>query len=87
MPGLFDLPFDQLHDYQGTNPRPADFDAYWQRAHRELQAVDAAVELASAQFQAPFARCDHLYFTGAGGARVHAKLLRPVAAAAPARRC
>ena len=83
MPGLFDLPFDQLQDYQGTNPRPADFNAYWERAHRELQAVDAAVELAPAQFQAPFARCDHLYFTGAGGARVHAKLLRPVAAAAP----
>ena len=31
MPGLFDLPFDQLQDYRGTNPRPADFDAYWSR--------------------------------------------------------
>ena len=64
-------------------PGPADFDAYWEQAQRELAAVDAAVELVPAQFQAPFARCDHLYFTGVGGPRVHAKLLRPAARAAP----
>ena len=30
-----------------------------------------------AEFQTPFAECIHMYFTGTGGARVYAKLLRP----------
>ena len=83
MPGLFDLPLDELKHYGGRNPRPADFDEYWQRAGAELDATDLAVELVDARFQVPCARCRHLYFTGVGGARVHAKLLQPVAVTAP----
>jgi cephalosporin-C deacetylase len=29
MPLTFDLPYDQLLTYQGTNPRPSDYDVYW----------------------------------------------------------
>ena len=83
MPGLFDLPLAELRRYRGSNPRPADFDEYWARAGAELSAVDPAVELTAARFQVPFARCRHLYFTGVGGARIHAKLVQPAAAAAP----
>ena len=85
MPGLFDLPLAELHTYRGRNPRPADFDAYWERALAELDAVAPAVQLEPAAFQVPCARCDHLYFSGVGGARVHAKLLRPAAVGAPGR--
>ncbi len=77
MPLLFDMPFEQLPAYQGTNPRPADFDEYWERALAEMRAVDPAVELVPAEFQTSYAECFHLYFTGVGGARVHAKLVRP----------
>ena len=83
MPGLFDLPLAELKRYGGRNPRPADFDEYWQRAGAELDATDLAVELVDAQFQVPCARCRHLYFTGVGDARVHAKLLQPAAVSAP----
>ena len=83
MPGLFDLPLAELKRYGGRNPRPADFDEYWQRAGAELDATDLAVELVDARFQVPCARCRHLYFTGVGGARVHAKLLQPAAVATP----
>ena len=76
MPQL-DFPLDQLRTYQGRTPRPADFDEYWTRALAELRAADANVELRPASFQADFARCDDLFFTGVKGARVHAKLLRP----------
>ena len=76
MPAL-DFPLDTLRTYQGRTPRPADFDDYWARALAELKAVDAKVELRPAAFQADFAKCDDLYFTGVKGARVHAKLLRP----------
>ena len=77
MPLLFDLPQAELPAYQGVNPRPHDYDDYWDAALAELAAVDADVELVPADFQAPYAECFHMYFTGTKGARVHAKLLRP----------
>jgi cephalosporin-C deacetylase len=72
-----DMPLDKLKTYEGRNPRPADFDAYWDRAIAEMKAVDPKVELKPAKFQVPFAECFHLYFTGVKGARVHAKLVKP----------
>ncbi len=83
MPLSFDMPFDQLQVYQGTNPRPADFDEYWARALAEQAATDPDVELVPAEFQTSFAECFHMYFTGVGGARIHAKLLRPKQAETP----
>jgi cephalosporin-C deacetylase len=83
MPLTFDFPLDQLKTYQGINPRPADFDAFWDMGLAEMRALDARVELVPAEFQAPFAECFHLYFTGIGGARVHAKFLRPKNAPKP----
>lgn len=77
MPHTFDLSQDQLQSYQGRNPRPTDFDAYWQRGLDDIAAVDPDVEIVPADFQTPFAECSHLYFTGTGGARIHAKLIRP----------
>ena len=77
MPLSFDLSMDELQTYQGTNPRPADFDAFWDASLAEMRAVDPQVELIPADFQTDFAECFHLYFTGVGGARIHAKLLRP----------
>jgi cephalosporin-C deacetylase len=83
MPLTFDLPLEELYAYQGINPRPADFDAYWDTALAEMRAVDPRIELVPAKFQAPRAECFHMYFTGVGGARVHAKLLRPKDAPTP----
>jgi cephalosporin-C deacetylase len=77
VPLSFDLPFEQLLTYPGTNPRPDDFDEFWARGLAELDGLPDDVEIVPADFQAPFARCSHLYFTGTGGARVHAKLLAP----------
>lgn len=83
MPLMFDMPLEQLKTYQGVNPRPADFDEFWDRGLAEIRAIDPKVELAPAAFQTPFAECLDMYFTGVGGARVHAKLLRPRSAAGP----
>ena len=77
MPLLFDMPYEDLLTYEGTNPKPADFDSYWDTALAEMHALDPQVELIPAEFQAPFADCYHLYFTGIGGARVYAKFLQP----------
>lgn len=83
MPLLFDMPLESLPLYQGVNPRPDDFDDYWDAALAELASVDPQMELIPADFQAPYADCFHMYFTGTGGARVHAKLLRPQDTATP----
>ncbi|MEJ6950684.1 acetylxylan esterase [Natronospora cellulosivora (SeqCode)] len=74
---VFDMPLDQLKKYQGINPRPRDFDLYWERAIQEMNESKSELELIPANFQAPFADCFDLYFTGVRGARIHAKYLRP----------
>src|SRR5512135_1501103 len=83
MPLIFDLPFEQLASYQGRTPRPQDFDAFWEKGLAEMRATDPQVELVPAEFKPAGAECFHLYFTGVGGARVHAKLLRPAGHAQP----
>jgi Acetyl esterase (deacetylase) len=74
---LIDMPLADLKKYNGINPRPADFDGYWDKALEEMNSTDSKVELVPAGFQVPFAECFDLYFTGVRGARVHAKYLRP----------
>jgi cephalosporin-C deacetylase len=74
---LTDMPLSELKKYAGRNPRPADFDAFWDSSLAEMRAVDARVELVPAAFSTPQAECFDLWFTGVGGARVHAKYLRP----------
>ena len=83
MPLTFDLPIAELRAYRGKNPRPADFDSFWDNSLAEMRSIDPKVELVAAEFQAPNVECFHLFFTGAGDARVHAKLLRPVNAPSP----
>ena len=81
---VIDFPLEQLRGYQGTNPRPTDFDAFWTRALAELTSINPNIEMRPAAFQTPVAECFDLYFTGVRGARVHAKYLRPKKAAANA---
>ena len=83
MPLMFDMPLEKLKTYEGTNPRPEDLDDFWDRGIAEMSSVDPEVELVPAGFQTPFAECFELYFTGVGGARIHAKLLQPARADGP----
>jgi len=80
---IIDLPLDELKTYRGRNPRPADFDAFWDEAMAEVAAVDAQVKLEPHDCGADFAECFHLTFTGVRGARVYAKYLRPKGAPQP----
>ena len=87
---LIDKPLPELFEYRGRNPRPADFDAYWAEALRELDATDPQPELRpSPAVRSENVECFDLWFTGVGGARVYAKYLRPkarTAGAAPAQK-
>ena len=77
MPLSFDLSLEELQNYQGRNPKPDDFDAFWDSGIQEMHGLGTGFELEPAKFTSPFADCYHLYFTGASGAKVHAKLIKP----------
>lgn len=74
---MLDLPLDKLHAYQGRNPKPADFDRYWQEALAELAAVPPRLELRPAPFSSPVVEAFDLSFDSTRGARIHGKLVRP----------
>ncbi len=75
---LLDKPLAELHRYTGRNPRPTDFDAYWQRAVNQLDDIDPELRLDPVDpLGSASVECFDLWFTGAGGARVYAKFLRP----------
>ena len=66
-----------LKEYTGTNPKPDDFDMYWEKALIEMQNVNSDLVITPAKFQISFAECYDMYFTGVGGARIYAKVLKP----------
>jgi cephalosporin-C deacetylase len=77
MPLQFDMPLTQLRTYLGVNPRPDDFDQFWERGLAEMRSLGPEMELRPADFQTSFAECFDMYFIGVAGARIHSKLLRP----------
>lgn len=83
MPCL-DKPLHELREYRGISPRPVDFDTYWARALAELDATPPEPEIVeNTAIRARGVQACDLYFTGVGGARVYAKLLRPRECAEP----
>jgi len=76
MPAL-DCPLEQLKQYKGISPLPKNFDSYWDKALKELDAAGTGYTLEDAEFSAPGVKCAYLYFTGVGGAKVCCKFLCP----------
>lgn len=74
---MIDMPVKEMEQYNGINPRPEDFDTYWEKALEEMHSTDPQVQMVKAEFQTPTVECWDLYFTGVNGARIHAKHLRP----------
>ena len=69
-----DMPLEKLKQYQGTNPRPADFDEFWDASLAELQVIDPKVQLKPFGLKSKLADCYELTFTSTKGARIYAKL-------------
>jgi len=78
-----DMSLDELGQYQGTTPRPDDFDQFWDAALEEMHETFPEVELVPDEFQVRFAESFTLYFTGVRGARVKARYVRPKNEAMP----
>jgi len=74
---VFEMPLESMKTYPGSSPCPENIDVYWDRAIREMKAIDPEVQLLPAEFTCPYADCYHMYYTGVGGARIYAKLVKP----------
>ncbi|MCK5843777.1 MAG: acetylxylan esterase [Victivallales bacterium] len=74
---LVDKSSEELRKYQGSSPCPKEIDEFWDASLSEMSLIDPEVELMPADFQVECAECFDLFFTGIGGARIHAKYLRP----------
>lgn len=74
---LVDMPLEKLKKYNGISPRPDDFDTYWDDSLAEMHAIDPQIEMIPSEFKTSFAECFDLFFTGVGGARIHALYARP----------
>ncbi len=83
MPATFDMPIEKLYEYKGINPKPSDFDEFWDKGLGEINNIDYEAEFILADFQTPGAECYDLYFTGTFGSRVHAKVIKPKNITAP----
>lgn len=74
---IVDMPLEELKTYMGKNPRPDDFNQYWDAALAEMRSVDPNIEMIPYESKARNVEFFDLYFTGVGGARIHSKYFRP----------
>ncbi len=80
---LVDMPLEKLQEYRGRNPRPDDFDAFWEASLAEMNAIDPQVDLRPYPYASKIADCFELRFRSTKGATIYAKLVRPKAITAP----
>ena len=74
---IVDMPIEELEKYNGVNPRPVDFDEYWDNAITEMKNVNPEVEFKESYFKCKGVKCLDMYFTGVNGARIHVMHVRP----------
>lgn len=74
---LIDLGLEELKKYEGRNPRPADFDAFWDAGLFEMRALPESLRRKEAGFQLPAAQNEDWFFTGVGNAQIYARAAIP----------
>ena len=72
-----DMSVERLKEYQGRNPRPADFDEFWDASLAEMRAIDPQADFKPYDFPSVIADCYELTFTSTKGARIYAKFAKP----------
>ena len=76
MPAV-DMSLEKLKVYQGRNPRPADFDEYWDKALAEMNAIDPQPIFTPHPYGSKIADCFELRFKSTKNATIFAKFVRP----------
>lgn len=74
---LMDMPLEALKNYDGTNPKPLDFDEFWDKSLDEIKNINPEVNLEKIDFKCSYANCYNMYFNSTKNSRICAKLLVP----------
>jgi len=74
---------EELLNYHGISPCPSDIDSYWNETVNEIKTIDPKTELHKV-WELPNTECFEMFYTGIGGARIHARLALPKNCAKPA---
>ena len=69
-----DMSLERLRAYEGKNPRPADFDEFWDRSLAEMNAIDPAPVLTPYPMESKIADCFTMTFRSTKNATIFAKL-------------
>lgn len=72
-----DMPLEKLQSYMGRNPRPADFDEFWDKSLAEMRAIDHKAEFKPFEFPSAIADFFELTFISTKGAKIYAKVAKP----------
>lgn len=72
-----DMSLERLKSYEGRNPRPADFDKFWDDSLAEMNAIDPEAVFAPYEYPSVIADFYELTFTSTKGARIYAKFAKP----------
>ena len=72
-----DMSLERLYDYKGINPKPADFDEFWERGLAEMNAIDPCPVLTPVDCRSKIADVYDLTFKSTKGVTVFAKFARP----------
>lgn len=83
MPANFDLSLEELNRYSGTNPRPENFDFFWDRTVALVSMFKPVVEWKRADFRSSIADCYDLRFESFDGSSIHVQVLLPKSIAKP----
>lgn len=74
---IVDMPLEKLKVYQGKNPKPDDFDAFWDASLAEMNSIDPCADFKPYDSVSRMADCFELRFKSTKGATIYAKFLRP----------
>lgn len=74
---LVDMPLEELLKYQGRNPKPKDFDSFWDQSLVEQSTTNPELAITKIDISADFAECFELRFKSTRGGTIFAKYVRP----------
>ncbi|MBQ0104946.1 MAG: acetylxylan esterase [Armatimonadetes bacterium] len=83
MPLLFDMPKEELFSYMGSNPKPKDYEEFWDKSVEEMHSIDTEMEFVPAKWNYRNLKAYDIYWTGIDGARIHGKCVMPLCGEAP----
>lgn len=75
---VIDMSLEKLKKYTGTNPKPKDFDLFWNERMKEVDSHPLKYEIKESEIQG-YDSCKYydLWFHGIDGGKVYAKYIHP----------